>query len=195
MKIGLYFGTYNPVHIGHMAIAGYFAEFTDLDMVWMVVTPHNPHKPAGTLLQDHHRFEMVRLAIGEYKNLKPSKIEFSLPKPSYTVHTLAHIQEQYPDHEFSLIMGSDNLMTFKKWKNWEEIIKHHMVYVYPRPNYDGGDLMNHEKIRLVDAPLMEISSSFIRKSILNKNDIRFMLPESVYHYIDEMNFYRKKATT
>ena len=193
MKIGLYFGTYNPVHIGHMAIAGYFSEFTDLDMVWMVVTPHNPHKPAGSLLQDHHRFEMVRRAIGDYKNLKPSKIEFTLPKPSFTVNTLAHIQEQHPEHEFCLIMGSDNLMTFKKWKNWEEILKHYNLYVYPRPNYDGGELMHHEKVHVVGAPLMEISSSFIRKAIQNKNDIRFMLPESVYQYIDEMNFYKKRV--
>ena len=131
MKVGLFFGTFNPVHIGHMAIAGYLAEFTDLDEVWMVVTPHNPHKAAGSLLQDHHRFEMVRIAIGDYKKIKPSKIEFKLPKPSYTNKTLAYLNEQFPKSNFVLIMGSDNLKTFKKWKNWEEMISHHELYVYP----------------------------------------------------------------
>jgi nicotinate-nucleotide adenylyltransferase len=191
MKVGLFFGTFNPVHIGHMAIAGYLAEFADLHEVWMVVTPNNPHKATGSLLQDYHRFEMVRIAIGDYKNIKPSKIEFNLPRPSYTNKTLVHLQENYPDVQFSLIMGSDNLNTFKKWKNWEEIINHHQLYVYPRPNYDGGELKDHKQVKLVEAPLMQISSTFIRNSIQNKKDVRFMLPESVYKYIDEMNFYKK----
>lgn len=156
----------------------------------MVVSPHNPHKPAGSLLQDHHRFEMVRIAIGDYKKLKASKIEFGLPKPSYTITTLVHLHEQYPDKEFVLIMGSDNLETFRKWNNWEQIIEHHEIYVYPRPGGDGGDLRDHPKVKLVDAPLMQLSSTFIRKAIKEKKDIRFMLPESVYNYLDEMNFYK-----
>ncbi len=191
MKIGLFFGTFNPVHVGHMAIAGHMAEFTDLEQVWMVVTPHNPHKPAGALLQDHHRFELVRLAIGDYRKLKPSKVEFSLPKPSYTINTLTHLSEEFPDHQFNLIMGSDNLTTFMKWKNWEEIIKYHSLYVYPRPGHEGGELKNHPKVVMVDAPRMDVSSTFIREAIKNKKDIRFLLPESVYSYIDEMNFYKK----
>lgn len=191
MKIGLFFGSYNPIHNGHLVIAAYMAEFSDLSQVWMVVSPHNPLKPAGSLLQDHHRFEMVRIAIGDYRKLKASKIEFALPKPSYTINTLAYLHEQHPNDEFVLIMGSDNLSTFKKWKNWEQIIEHHEIYIYPRPGDDGGELKNHPQVKLIDAPLMQLSSTFIRQSIHDKKDVRFMLPESVYNYIDEMNFYKK----
>lgn len=191
MKIGLFFGSFNPIHNGHLVIAGYLAEFSDLTHVWMVVSPHNPLKPAGSLLQDHHRFEMVRIAIGNYRKLKASKIEFTLPKPSYTINTLAYLHEQHPDDEFVLIMGSDNLSTFKKWKNWEQIIEHHQIYIYPRPGDDGGELKNHPQVKLIDAPLMQLSSTFIRKAIHDKKDVRYMLPESVYNYIDEMNFYKK----
>ena len=191
MKIGLFFGSFNPIHNGHLVIAGYMAEFSDLSQVWLIVSPHNPLKPAGSLLQDHHRFEMVRIAVGDYRKMKASKVEFGLPKPSYTINTLAHLHEQFPDHEFVLIMGSDNLSTFKKWKNWEQIIEHHEIYIYPRPNDDGGELKNHPKVKLVDAPLMQLSSTFIRKAIHDKKDVRYMLPESVYNYIEEMNFYKK----
>jgi nicotinate-nucleotide adenylyltransferase len=191
MKTGLFFGSYNPIHNGHLVIAQYMAEFTDLDQVWMVVSPHNPLKPAGSLLQDHHRFEMVRIAIGDYRKLKASKVEFTLPKPSYTINTLAYLHEQHPEDNFVLIMGSDNLDTFKKWKNWEQIIEHHEIYTYPRPGSDGGELKNHPKVKHVEAPLMQLSSTFIRKAIHDKKDVRFMLPESVYAYMDEMNFYKK----
>jgi len=191
MKVGLFFGSFNPIHNGHLVIAQYMAEFTDLDQVWMVVSPHNPLKPAGSLLQDHHRFEMVRIAIGDYRKLKASKVEFTLPRPSYTINTLAYLHEQHPEHQFVLIMGSDNLATFKKWKNWEQILEHNEIYIYPRPDSDGGDLKNHPKVKIVDAPLMELSSTFIRKAIHDKKDIRFMLPEAVYNYMDEMNFYKK----
>jgi nicotinate-nucleotide adenylyltransferase len=191
MKIGLFFGSYNPVHNGHLVIAQYMAEFTDLEQVWLVVSPHNPLKPAGSLLQDHHRFEMVRIAIGDYRKLKASKVEFGLPKPSYTINTLTYLHEQHPEHQFALIMGSDNLATLKKWKNWEQIIEYHQIYVYPRPGVDGGELKDHEKVVWVDAPLMQLSSTFIRNAIRDKKDVRYMLPESVYGYIDEMNFYKK----
>ncbi len=167
------------------------AEFTDLNQVWMVVSPHNPLKLAGSLLQDHHRFEMVRIGIGDYRKLKASKVEFTLPKPSYTINTLVHLQEQYPDNSFVLIMGSDNLDTFKKWKNWEQILEHHEIYIYPRPGHDGGELKDHPKVKIVDAPLMQLSSTFIRKAIYDKKDVRYMLPESVYTYMDEMNFYKR----
>ena len=191
MKIGLFFGTFNPIHNGHLVIAQYMAEFTDLDQVWMVVSPHNPLKLAGSLLQDHHRFEMVRIAVGDYKKLKASKVEFGLPKPSYTINTLAYLHEQYPADNFVLIMGSDNLDTFTKWKNWEQIIEHHEIYIYPRPGSDGGTLKSHPKVKLVEAPLMQLSSTFIRKAIHDKKDVRYMLSESVYKYLDEMNFYKK----
>ncbi|MBK6640714.1 MAG: nicotinate-nucleotide adenylyltransferase [Bacteroidetes bacterium] len=190
MKIGLFFGSFNPIHNGHLVIASYMAEFSDLNQVWLVVSPHNPFKVAGSLLQDHHRFEMVRIGIGDYRKLKASKIEFSLPKPSYTINTLAHLYEQYPNDQFVLIMGSDNLSTFKKWKNWEQILENHEIYIYPRPGNDGGELKDHPKVKLIDAPLMELSSTFIRNAIKAKKDVRFMLPESVFTYLDEMNFYK-----
>ena len=146
MKIGLYFGSFNPIHSGHLVIAGYMAEFSDLKQVWMVVSPHNPLKPAGTLLQDYHRFHLVELGIGSNKKLKASKIEFELARPSYTVVTLAYLQDKYPKHEFSLIMGADNLENLHKWKNFELILEHHDIYVYPRPNHDGGNLKDHPRV-------------------------------------------------
>lgn len=187
----MFFGTFNPVHNGHMVIANYMAEFTDLDQVWMVVSPHNPLKPAGSMLQDYHRFHLATLAIGDYKKIKASKIEFTLPKPSYTITTLTYLQEKYPNDNFVLIMGSDNLVTFKKWKNWEQILEYYEIYIYPRPESDGGELKNDPKVKYIEAPLMEISSTFIRQSIKSKKDVRFMLPESVYNYIEEMHFYKK----
>ncbi|MBL7923770.1 MAG: nicotinate-nucleotide adenylyltransferase [Bacteroidia bacterium] len=191
MNIGLYFGSFNPVHNGHLVIAGYLAEFSDLDQVWLVVSPHNPLKPAGSLLQDYHRYHLVERGIGSYKKLKASKIEFGLPRPSYTVVTLAYLQEKYPAYRFSVIMGSDSLESLHKWKDYGLILENHAVYVYPRPLHDGGQFKDHPSVKWVDAPLMEISSSFIRKAIREGKDVRFMMPESVSDYIDEMNFYRK----
>ena len=191
MKIGLFFGSFNPVHNGHMMIANYFAEFTDLEQVWLVVSPHNPLKPAGSLLNDYQRLHLVETAIGSYKKIKISKIEFGLPKPSYTINTLVHLNEKFPQHEFVLIMGSDNLITFHKWKNFEQILENYKIYVYPRPDSDGGELKNHHFVKIIQAPLVEISSTFIRQAIKEGKDVRFYLPESVYDYIDEMNFYKK----
>lgn len=191
MKIGLFFGSFNPIHNGHLVIAGYMAEFTDLDQVWMVVSPQNPLKTKNSLLKDIHRLALVNEAIGDYRKLKASNIEFKLPQPSYTINTLLHLTEKYPDHEFVLIMGMDNLQTLDKWKNYEEILNNYEIYVYPRHEFKGEKFIHHPKIKMIDAPVMEISASFIRKAIKDKKDIRYMMPESVYKYIVEMNFYKK----
>lgn len=203
MKIGLYFGTYNPIHVGHLIIANHMAEFADLDQVWMVVTPHNPLKKKATLLDDHHRLQMVYLATEDYPKIKPSNIEFKLPQPNYTVITLAHLEEKYPNHQFSLIMGEDNLKTFHKWRNYEVILENHDIYVYPRLEDKGRtgeaisdepeniELKSHPKIHVIDAPIVEISSTFIRNSIKEGKNIQPLLPPKVWEYIDHNNFYKK----
>ncbi len=189
-KVGLYFGTFNPIHVGHCIIAQYMLESTDLDEVWFVVTPHNPHKKKSSLLDDYQRLHMVNLAIGEHYKLRVSDIEFSLPQPSYTSTTLAYLGEEYPDISFNLIMGGDNLQSFKKWKNHEAILANHELYVYPRIGADGGDLAKHPKVHLTDAPIVEIASTDIRKAIKEGKDLSFMLPPSVWEYIDQELFYR-----
>lgn len=191
-NIGLYFGTFNPIHIGHLAIANHMAEFSELDEIWLVVTPHNPFKKKSTLLDNHHRLEMVRLATEHYPKLKPSTIEFDLPQPNYTVNTLAVLEEKYPDYMFNLIMGEDNLKSLHKWKNYDVILERYGIFVYPRIS-EGvieHQFKDHPKITKVKAPIMEISSTFIRSSIADKKNIRPLLPEHVWSYADEMNFYR-----
>ncbi|WP_373071635.1 nicotinate (nicotinamide) nucleotide adenylyltransferase [Zeaxanthinibacter enoshimensis] len=192
-KTGLYFGTFNPIHIGHLVIAHYMAEFTDLDEVWFVVTPKSPFKQKKSLLDNNHRYQMVTEAIQEYPKLKVSTIEFDLPQPNYTVDTLVHLGEKYDkDHEFSLLMGEDNLKSFHKWKNYEAILEQCELFVYPRVS--EGDIperfKDNPRIHRVDAPIMEISSTFIRKQHRAGKDIRPMVPVAVYRYMDEMNFYR-----
>ena len=197
MKTGLFFGSFNPIHIGHMAIANYMVEFTDIEQVWFVVSPHNPLKEKHTLLPDHHRIEMVRIAINDDWRYKASDIEFKLSKPSYTIDTLAYLNEKFPNNKFALIMGSDNLNTLNLWKNYREILKHHIIYVYPRPGYPADisqfnpDNEITADIRLTEAPLMDISSKFIRKAIKSGKDIRYYLSEKVFSYILEMHFYKK----
>ncbi|OYQ31841.1 nicotinic acid mononucleotide adenylyltransferase [Flavobacterium cyanobacteriorum] len=193
MKVGLYFGTFNPVHTGHLAIANHMAEFSGLDQVWLVVTPHNPHKKKSTLLDDHQRLHMVFLATEDYDKLKPSDIEFRLPQPNYTVHTLAHLQEKFPQHRFSLIMGEDNLNSLHKWKNYEVILENHDIYVYPRvtPEVLLPELQGHPHIHKTDAPIMEISSTFIRNCIKAGKNIRPLLPHKVWEYVTHNLFYRK----
>ena len=191
MKTGLFFGAFNPIHNGHMLLANYMLSFTDLDSLWFIVSPHNPLKEKSSLLANNHRLELVKLAIGINNKMKASNIEFKLTQPSYTVNTLAHLQEKFPKNVFSLIMGSDNLQSFHKWKNYEHILEHYQLYVYPRPGYDGGALRNHKNIKLINAPLVEITSSFIRDAIKNKKEVRYFMPESVYEYLSEMNFYKK----
>ena len=191
MHIGLFFGSFNPVHVGHMVLANYMASFSDLEQVWFVVSPHNPLKEKSSLLNQNQRLHMVNLAIGDNNKLKSSNIEFGLTQPSYTVNTLAHLKEKYPQHHFSLIMGEDNLESFTKWKNYDEILKHHKLYVYPRPNSNSGDLKSHTNVIMTEAPLMDISSTMIRKSIRDKKDVSFFMPQAVWQYLDEMSFYKK----
>lgn len=191
MKVGLYFGTYNPIHIGHLVIANYMLEFTDLDEIWYVVTPHNPFKKKNTLLDDRQRLYMVNLAIEDVPGMRSTDIEFGLPQPSYTANTLAALVDKYPDKDFALIMGADNLQTFHKWKNYEAILDYHELYVYPRIEADGGKLKEHPKVHMVNAPIMQIASTFIRKAIKDKKNVSPMLPPKVWQYIDEMNFYKK----
>jgi len=174
-----------------MAIANYFAEFTDCHEVWFIVSPHNPLKKKSRLLNDYQRFEMVNMAIGDDPRFRVSDIEFGMPRPSYTIDTLMYLKEKYPQRRFILIMGSDNLESFERWKNYDQIIGQYEVYVYPRPGVNPAKVFHHSSIRYVDAPLIEISSSFIRESIRKGKDMRFFLPEQVYKYITEMNFYRK----
>lgn len=193
MKIGLYFGTFNPIHVGHLIIANHMVEHSDLDEIWMVVTPHNPFKKKSSLLENHHRFELVYRATENYQKIKPSNIEFKLPQPNYTVHTLAHITDIHPNKEFCLIMGQDNLKSLHKWKNYETILEHHHIYVYPRI-VDGivsHQFKNHPKIHKVDAPIIQISSTMIRNGIKSGKNIMPLLTNEVWKYIDEMNFYRK----
>ncbi len=192
MKIGLYFGSFNPIHVGHMIIANHMAEFSDLDEVWFVVTPHSPHKKKRSLLGDNHRYQIVQIATEDYSKLKPSNIEFGMNQPNYTINTLVHLIEKYPEHQFSLIMGEDNLKSFHKWKNYEMILQNHDLYIYPRfaKIEEDSEFQEHPKVHFVDAPIIEISSTFIRKQIHQKKDIRALLPFKVWNYIDEMNFYK-----
>ena len=192
MKIGLYFGTFNRIHIGHLTIANHLAEHSDLNQVWFVVTPHSPFKKKSTLLEDNHRYQMVDRATEDYPKLRASDIEFKLPQPNYTINTLTYLEEKYPGNEFCLIMGKDNLNSFHKWKNYERILERYEIYVYPRISKETivTKFEDHKKVHFIKAPIMELSSTFIRKSIKEGKDVRPMLPENVWQYLDEMSFYK-----
>jgi nicotinate-nucleotide adenylyltransferase len=190
-ETGLYFGSFNPVHIGHLAIANYMVEFAGLDEFWFVVTPQNPHKQKANLLNDYDRLEMVQMAVEGDNRLQVSDIEFFLQKPSYTVDTLAYLKERNPNRHFKILMGSDNLENFHKWKNFEIIVENYGVLVYPRPGFDKEKVQPHKNILIAEnAPQMEISSSFIRKAIKNGKDVRHFLPPKVWEYIVKKGFYR-----
>ena len=200
-KIGLYFGTFNPIHVGHLIISNYMAGYTDLNEVWLVVSPLNPLKKRESLLEDYHRLNLVRIAVEDNPKLKASDEEFNLPKPSFTINTLTYLKEKYPNFKFNLIMGEDNLRSFKKWKNYEQIIDSHNLYVYPRILTEQDKKENklfeiytiqHPNIIRCEAPVMKISSSFIRKAILENKDVRYLLTPEVFKYVDEMRFYKKK---
>ncbi|NNK76004.1 MAG: nicotinate-nucleotide adenylyltransferase [Maribacter sp.] len=192
-KVGLFFGTYNPIHIGHLVIANHLVEFSNLDEVWFVITPMSPFKTKKTLLDNHHRYQMVNEATKDYPKIKPSKIEFDLPQPNYTINTLVHLEEHYEKrYEFALIMGEDNLKSFHKWKNYETILENHSIYVYPRVSKGKVEhqFKDNPRIYQIDAPIMEISSTFIRENHKKGKNIKPLLPHTVWKYMDEMNFYR-----
>lgn len=190
-KTGLLFGSFNPIHNGHLILASYMLEFTDLDEVWFVVSPQNPLKPKKSLLADYHRLALVRLALENHSKLSVTDIEFKMPKPSYTIDTLTWLSEKYPQKQFQLICGMDIFPTLHKWKNYEQLLSQYNLYVYPRPGYDLGNYAGKHNIRVFKAPMMEISSSFIRAGIKGKKDMSFWMPEKVYEYILEMHFYEK----
>jgi nicotinate-nucleotide adenylyltransferase len=188
-KIGLFFGSFNPIHIGHTVIANWFVEYTDLDKVWFVVSPQNPFKEKQSLLADHHRLSLVRIAIEDDPRFWVTDIEFKMPKPSYTIDTLTYLEEKYPNKEFVLLVGSDQLPSFHKWKNPERVLQLYKMYVYARPGYKGGKYDNHTSVKIFHTPQMDISSTFIRKSIAEGKDMRYMLLPGVWEYMREMHFY------
>ena len=189
MKIGLFFGSFNPIHIGHLIIANTMATITDLEQVWLIVSPQNPFKKNKSLLHEFDRYDMVQRAIGDNPKLKVSDIEFAMPRPSYTIDTLTKIQEKYPQHSFKLIIGEDNLAQFSNWKNYEKILEYYGLYVYARPNSAPHDFGNHPAVTFIQAPLLDISATFIRDCIKNKKSIKYMLPESVEGMILHKGFY------
>lgn len=189
-KVGLFFGSFNPLHIGHMILANYFVEETDLDEVWFVVSPQNPFKENSTLLNEIHRYAIVERTIEEDLRFKVSKIEFDLPKPSYTIDTLAHLTERYPTIEFTLIMGQDNLVHLHKWKNSDVLVETYRIFVYPRKHEAQNKWVSNPNICIVNAPEIEISASFIRASIKSGKDVSWFLPKKAWDYINEMNFYK-----
>ena len=191
MKTGLYFGSFNPIHIGHLAIANFMIEFTDLEQLWFVVSPQNPLKEKRSLLQDYHRLEMTRLAIEDDERFRASDIEFKLPTPSYTIDTLTYLEEKHPGREFQLVMGADGLRTFHKWKHADLIVKKYHRLIYPRPGESMDADSDISNASLVQAPLMEISSSFIRRAIRDGKDVRHLVPAKAYQYMREMHFYEK----
>ena len=196
-KVGLFFGSFNPIHIGHLILANYILEHSDMQELWFVVSPQNPFKEKKSLLNDHNRLDMVQLAIKNYQKMRASNVEFSLPTPSYTIDTLTYLQEKHPDYSFSLIMGEDNLGSLHKWKNYDLLLQNYQVIVYPRifgedisssPNVT--QLKNHHNIHKIDAPIIELSATEIRDMIKSGKNVRPMLPPEVFEYLDGSSFYK-----
>lgn len=195
-KTGLFFGSFNPIHLGHLMIASYMIEFTDIHHVWFIISPHNPLKEKSTLLPDVNRLYMVNVAVEDEPRFKASNIEFHLPQPSYTIDTLTYLSEKYPTHDFTLLAGSDILPTFHKWKNYEQLLNHYKFYIYPRQGEENSGtgsqnlIFSHPSVKFVDAPSVEISASFIRNAIRQGKNMQYFLPPKVWQYIEEMGFYR-----
>lgn len=189
MKIGLYFGSFNPVHIGHLIVANHVACNTSLEQVWFVISPHNPLKNETTLLNEHHRKHLIDVSIEGENKLKTSNIEFKLPRPSYTINTLTYLSEKFPKHHFSIVMGSDSFSNIKRWKNYEVLLENYEIYIYERPGFkikeNPGD-----RIAVLQAPLLEISSTRIRELIRAKKSIRFLVPDIVKEEIEKHQYYR-----
>ena len=190
MKVGLFFGSFNPVHVGHMIIANYVLEYTDLDKIWLVLSPQSPFKKKETLARDYDRLHLLHLATEDNYNLIPSSIEFNLSKPSYTIDTLAHLSELHPDIEFCLVMGGDNLRSLPKWKNAEQIINNYSIYVYKRSSYELGELENHPNVNILEAPMLNISATMIRNMIKEKKSVQYMVTDSVFQYLEGSNIYK-----
>ncbi len=189
-QIGLFFGSFNPVHTGHMILANYMATQTELDEVWLVVSPQNPFKKASSLARDHDRLHLVELAIGDTPHLKASRVEFDLPKPSYTIDTLAVLRDKHRNYDFALIMGSDNLASLHKWKNAEIILRDYPIHVYQRPGYPGGELAEHPGVTVYDVPLMHLSATYIRTCLRAGNSIRYLVPDAVAEELAKSGMYR-----
>ena len=191
MEIGLYFGSFNPIHHGHLIIANYILEHTSLNQVWFVVSPQNPLKPSGSLLNEYHRLYLVNAAVEGEKKLKASDIEFKLPKPSYTADTLAYLAEKYPTYSFSLIMGSDSFQNLAKWKNYQNLLRNYPIYVYKRPQHEELPIYpDAKKLMILDAPLLPISATRIRKNIKEGKSIRYLVPDAVRDEIERNGYYR-----
>jgi nicotinate-nucleotide adenylyltransferase len=188
-KTGLFFGSFNPIHIGHLMIANYMVAFTDISKVWFIVSPHNPLKEKSSLLPDHHRLALATIAVEDDARFKASNIEFHLPEPSYTIDTLTYLREKYPANDFVLIAGQDNLPSLNKWKNYQQLLDQYEIYLYPRRLVEKSAFDDHPHIHFTESPLIEISSTFIRKAIGEKKDVRHFLPQKVWEYIREMHFY------
>lgn len=190
MKIALFFGSFNPIHIGHLILANYIVENTEVDELWFVVSPQNPLKSKKSLLHDYDRYDMVEMAIKNYSKMRVTDVEFSMPRPSYTIDTLTYLQERFPQHHFSIIMGEDNLASLPKWKNYEALVKNHQIFVYPRVFDQSEENLTHKNIQKINAPIIELSATEIRKMIKENKNVRPMLPPEVFDYIDKMGFYR-----
>jgi nicotinate-nucleotide adenylyltransferase len=190
VKIGLYFGSFNPVHTGHLIIANHIINFTEIDEVWFVISPQNPFKKRSNLIDSYDRLNLVELAIGDNDRIKPSTIEFKMPVPSYTIDTLTYLKEKHPDYNFNLIMGSDNLMNFHKWKNHDILLKYYNILVYMRPGFEDVPFLDHPKVQALEAPLLEISSSFIRKLIKQGKSIRYLVTEKVHKEIVDSSLFK-----
>lgn len=191
MKVGLFFGSFNPIHVGHMIIANYMLEFSELEKVWFVVSPQNPFKKKSGLLDQHNRLHLCELATQDNPSLIPSSVEFQLPQPSYTIDTLTVLTEQHPDLEFELIMGSDNLKSLPKWKNFERILEYYKIHVYNRPGSENPELTSHPSVISHEVPMMHISATFIRSGLAEGKSMRYFLPEPVYQYLKQTNWYKQ----